>query len=233
MSRQLSNPTREFVAQMFGAIADRYDLMNRVMTLWQDQHWRRQAAEITGVRAGASALDIATGTGDLAIQLAKSVYPGGSVIGLDVTAAMLDLARQKAAARNLPIVFEQGDALELPYEDNRFDAVTCGFGLRNFEDRSRALREMARVVRSGRRVVILELTPPRNPVARAYMDEVVPRLGQWIAGQREAYTYLPASVHEFPDPVALAHALQAAGLADVTYRLLNMGTIAIHWGTKP
>jgi demethylmenaquinone methyltransferase/2-methoxy-6-polyprenyl-1,4-benzoquinol methylase len=218
---------------MFGAIADRYDLMNRIMTLWQDQRWRRQAVEVTGVRRGAAVLDAATGTGDLAIELARVVLPGGSVAAVDFSEPMLELGRRKAAERGLPIGFELADVEQLPFPDASFDAVTCAFGLRNFLDRGRALSEMVRVVRPGSRVAILELTPPANPLARAYMDEVIPRLGQFIAGQREAYTYLPESVQRFPDAMTLGYALQAAGLRDVTYRLLNVGTIALHWGTKP
>ncbi len=233
MTNTQIRPTSEYVARMFGAIADRYDLMNRVMTLWQDQRWRRQAVELTGVRPGAAALDVATGTGDVAFELARAVSPGGSVLAVDFAEPMLVLARKKAAQRNLSVLFEQGDALDLPYDDNRFDAVTCGFGLRNFEDRAAALGEMVRVLRPGRRVVILELTPPQSELARRYMDDVIPLLGQWLAGQREAYTYLPESVKAFPDANTLGRMMQQAGLRDVTYRLQNLGTIALHWGTKP
>ncbi|MGH2442078.1 MAG: bifunctional demethylmenaquinone methyltransferase/2-methoxy-6-polyprenyl-1,4-benzoquinol methylase UbiE [Chloroflexota bacterium] len=233
MSETSPPPQREYVTQIFGAIADRYDLMNRLMTLWQDQRWRRQTIEITGVRAGAEVLDVATGTGDMAFELAKAVQPGGSVIGIDFSEPMLMRARQKDAGKKLPVVFELGDALNLPFEDNRFDAVTCGFGVRNFEDRAQGLQEMVRVLKPGRRAAILELTPPKNAYARRYMDEVIPRLGQWIAGARREYTYLPQSVHEFPDAAEFGHALQAAGLRAVTYRLLNFGTVALHWGTKP
>lgn len=232
MNNLAADQRREYIAKMFGAIADRYDLMNRVMTLWQDQRWRRQAVESTGVLPGAHVLDVATGTGDLAFELAGAVSPGGSVIGLDLVEAMLELARRKAAGRGLPVAFEQGDVRQLPFEDNRFDAVTSAFGLRNFDDRPAALREMTRVLRPGRRLVILELTPPKNVLARQYMDEIVPRLGQLIAGAREAYTYLPESVREFPDAPALGHMMQQAGLRQVTYRLLNFGTIALHWGNK-
>jgi demethylmenaquinone methyltransferase/2-methoxy-6-polyprenyl-1,4-benzoquinol methylase len=233
MAEPAQTPTQAYVRQMFGAIADRYDLMNRVMTLWQDQRWRRQAVEVAAVGAGAQVLDVATGTGDLAFELAHAVLPGGSVIGIDFSEPMLGHARRKASARGVPVAFERADALRLPYEDNRFDAVTCGFGLRNFEDRAVGLREMVRVLRPGGRVVILELTPPSNQFARRYMDQVVPRLGQFLAGAREAYTYLPESAHSFPDALTLGHMLQDAGLRSVTYRLLNFGTIALHWGSKP
>src|SRR5207248_7494821 len=127
----------------FGAIADRYDLMNRVMTLGMDQRWRRQAADLAVLSPGQSALDVATGTGDLAFELVKHVMPGGDVIGVDFTKEMLDHARSKAAARELPARFELADALHLPFPDSRFHATTCGFGLRNFDNRFKALEEIS------------------------------------------------------------------------------------------
>lgn len=222
----------DYVGRMFGAIADRYDLMNRVMTFGRDGRWRHQAAEVAGLSSGRRALDVATGTGDLAFDLAADVAPDGEVIGVDFVPEMLALARRKAVGRNLPVRFREADALALPFDADAFDAVSCGFGLRNFDDRQRALDEMARVVRPGGRVVILELTPPRNDLARHYMNEVVPRLGQLLAKAREAYTYLPESAEEFPGPDALGRMMQTAGLRNVTYRLLNFGTVALHWGTK-
>lgn len=233
MSEPSITPQREYIARMFGAIADHYDLMNWVMTLGQDQRWRRDAAEVAGLRPGNLALDVATGTGDLAFELARQVQPGGAVVGVDFAEPMLEIARRKARHRGLPASFEMADALSLPYRDSSFHAVTCGFGLRNMEDRPAALREMARVTRPGGRVVILELTPPRNALARQYMDEVLPRLGHLLARAREAYTYLPQSAHAFPDPETLGRAMQEAGLRSVTYRLLNFGTVALHWGTRP
>lgn len=218
---------------MFGAIADRYDLMNRVMTLGMDQRWRRQAAHAANLSPGESVLDVATGTGDLAFELVKYVQPGGTVTGVDFVPEMLALARRKAADRDLPVTFQEADALALPFPDNTFHAATCGFGVRNFADRERGLAEMTRVVRAGGRVVILEMTPPQNDLARRYMTEVVPRLGQMLARARDAYTYLPESAQAFPDAETLGRMLQTAGLRKVTYRLLNFGTVALHWGTKP
>jgi demethylmenaquinone methyltransferase/2-methoxy-6-polyprenyl-1,4-benzoquinol methylase len=218
--------------RMFGAIADRYDLMNRVMTLGMDGRWRRQAVEVAGVQPGDTVLDVATGTGDLALELAHTVLPGGRVIGVDFAEPMLAVGRRKAAMESVPVEFTVGNAMSLAFVDDGFDAVTCAFGLRNFEDRAAALREMTRVVRPGKRVVILELTPATNGLARRYMDEVIPRLGQMLARARDAYTYLPESVHDFPDAVTLGHMMQTAGLQNVTYRLLNLGTVALHWGTK-
>jgi demethylmenaquinone methyltransferase/2-methoxy-6-polyprenyl-1,4-benzoquinol methylase len=217
---------------MFGAIAERYDLMNRVMTLGRDIRWREQAADVAGLRAGCRALDVATGTGDLAFELAQRVVPGGEVIAIDFAEPMLERARLKARGSHLPVTFLAGNALSLPLETATFDATACAFGIRNFDDRQRALFEMSRVTRPGGRVVILELTPPKNALARHYMDDIIPRLGHVLARAREAYAYLPESVQDFPDPVALARMMQAAGLQKVTYRLLNFGTVALHWGTK-
>ena len=233
MSDPWLTPRREYVARMFGAIADHYDLMNWVMTLGQDQRWRRQAAEVARLAPGNLALDVATGTGDLAFELARCVQPCGAVVGVDFAEPMLAIARRKARHRGLPVSFEAADALALPYRDSSFHVVTCGFGLRNMEDRLAGLREMTRVTRPGGRVVILELTPPRNALARQYMDEVLPRLGQLLARAREAYTYLPESAHAFPNPDTLWRVMQDAGLRSVTYRLLNFGTVALHWATKP
>lgn len=233
MSKPWSNSRSEYVGRMFGAIADHYDLMNRVMTLGRDIRWRQQAADVAAIGPGSDVLDVATGTGDLAFELAQRVQPTGQVVGLDFAQPMLEQANRKAQTRDLPVRFVTGDALDLPFEPNSFDAVTCAFGLRNMDDRQRALDEMARVTRPGGRVVILELTPPRNGLTRLYMDDVVPRLGQVLARAREAYTYLPQSVQEFPGPEQLGHMMQAAQLKRVTYRLLNFGTVALHWGTKP
>lgn len=218
---------------MFGAIADRYDLMNRVMTMGRDQRWRTQAAEVTGLVPGDSALDVATGTGDLAFLLSERVGAEGRVVGIDFTPEMLRLARLKARRRGVSITFEQGDAERLRFPSDSFRAVTCAFGVRNFEDRQQGLNEMARVAAPGGTVVVLELTPPQNPLARRYMDEVVPRLGQLLARARDAYTYLPESAEQFPEPRELGAMMQSAGLRTVTYRLLNFGTVALHWGTKP
>jgi demethylmenaquinone methyltransferase / 2-methoxy-6-polyprenyl-1,4-benzoquinol methylase len=228
-----ARPRGEIVARMFGAIADRYDLMNRVMTMGRDQRWRTQAAEAAQLRPGDSALDVATGTGDLAFLLAERVGSSGRVIGVDFTPEMLRLARLKAAGKAVPVSFQEGDAEDLRFDANSFSAVTCAFGVRNFENRQMGIDEMARVVAPGGRVVILELTPPQNALARGYMKEVVPRLGQLLARARDAYTYLPESAEEFPQPLELGTLMQRAGLRKVTYRLLNFGTVALHWGTKP
>jgi demethylmenaquinone methyltransferase/2-methoxy-6-polyprenyl-1,4-benzoquinol methylase len=205
-----------------------YDRMNSVMTAGMHHRWRRRAADLAHVGPGSRALDVATGTGDLAIELAGR---GATVVGLDFSERMLELARAKAPG----IEFVQGNALELAYPDASFDAVTVGFGARNFSDLDRGLRELARVTRPGGRVVILEITSPQRPPLswffRLWFDRAVPALGR-LAGDSDAYSYLPSSVRRFPGPAELAAKLVAAGLEDVRWVLTAGGIIAIHGGTK-
>ncbi len=219
------------VQAMFDRIARVYDRMNSVMTAGMHHRWRERAADLARVGPGARALDVATGTGDLAIELKRRVGPSGEVTGLDFSERMLELARGKAG----DVRFEAGNALELPYSDASFDAVTVGFGARNFDDLARGLREMARVTRPGGRVVVLEITTPERPPLswffRLWFDRAVPALGR-LAGDPDAYTYLPSSVRRFPGPAELAGELAAAGLRDVRWLLTAGGIIAVHAGTK-
>jgi demethylmenaquinone methyltransferase/2-methoxy-6-polyprenyl-1,4-benzoquinol methylase len=219
------------VRAMFDRIARVYDRMNSVMTAGMHHRWRERAADLAQVGPGARALDVATGTGDLAIELKRRVGPSGDVTGLDFSERMLELAREKAG----DVRFEAGNALELPYPDASFDAVTVGFGARNFDDLARGLREMARVTRPGGRVVVLEITTPQRPPLswffRLWFDRAVPALGR-LAGDPEAYNYLPSSVRRFPGPADLAGELAAAGLRDVRWLLTAGGIIAVHAGTR-
>jgi demethylmenaquinone methyltransferase / 2-methoxy-6-polyprenyl-1,4-benzoquinol methylase len=232
---------------MFDAIAGVYDALNTAMTAGLHHRWRARAADFARVGPGARALDVATGTGDLALELATRVAPGGEVIGSDFAERMLDRAREKAAASERAAIrprFEWGDALELPYADDSFDAATVGFGARNFSDLSRGLTEMARVVRPGGRVVVLEITTPVKPPLswfyELWFDRLVPLLGRatqvalgrsGAAAIGDAYEYLPNSVKRFPAPAALAAELERAGLAEIRYALLAGGIVAIHSGT--
>ena len=217
---------------MFDRIAGVYDLMNSLMTAGLHHRWRRRAVDLARVGLGDSVLDVASGTGDLAIELAARVGSGGSVIGSDFSEQMLDRARVKAPQ----LTWQQANALDLPYESDRFDAVTVGFGARNFSDLDRGLAEMVRVTRPGGRVVVLEITTPtRAPLStffRLWFDRLVPLIGRF-AGDPDAYSYLPSSVRRFPDARTLAGRLSAAGLSDVAYLLTAGGIIAIHSGTKP
>jgi demethylmenaquinone methyltransferase/2-methoxy-6-polyprenyl-1,4-benzoquinol methylase len=220
----------EQVRAMFDRIARVYDLMNSVMTAGLHQRWRERAAGMAGLGPGDRALDVATGTGDLAVALAERVGPDGEVIGSDFSEAMLELARRKAPW----IGFETANALDLPYDDDSFDAATVGFGARNFSDLARGLREMARVVRPGGRVVVLEITTPTRPPLswffRVWFDRVVPLIGR-VAGDPDAYSYLPSSVRRFPDARGLGAAMTAVGLVDVRWVVTAGGIIAIHAGT--
>jgi demethylmenaquinone methyltransferase/2-methoxy-6-polyprenyl-1,4-benzoquinol methylase len=217
------------VRAMFDRIAGLYDVMNTVMTAGLHHRWRSRAVDLSGVGPGSHALDVATGTGDLAGALLAAATPGGSVIGCDFSEAMLEKARTK-----LPqIRFEWADALALPYATDEFDAATVGFGARNFSDLEQGMREMVRVVRPGGRVVVLEITQPaREPLAsfyRGWFDTVVPAIGR-IAGDAAAYSYLPQSVRRFPGPVELAGLMERCGLERIRYVLTAGGIIAIHVG---
>jgi demethylmenaquinone methyltransferase/2-methoxy-6-polyprenyl-1,4-benzoquinol methylase len=204
--------------------------MNSVMTAGLHHRWRERAADLAVLAPGDRALDVATGTGDLALELARRVGPAGEVVGSDFSEGMLELARRKGAdAAN--VRFEQANALALPYADGEFAAATVGFGARNFSDLAQGLREMTRVVRPGGRVVVLEITTPTRPPLstffRLWFDRIVPMIGR-----DEAYTYLPNSVKRFPGPRALGAVMADAGLVDVRWILTAGGIIALHVGTK-
>jgi demethylmenaquinone methyltransferase/2-methoxy-6-polyprenyl-1,4-benzoquinol methylase len=215
------------VRAMFDRIARVYDLMNSVMTVGMHHRWRERTADLAAVGPGEHALDVATGTGDLAVELRGR---GAEVVGMDFSERMLELARAKAP----DLRFEPGNALELAYADGEFDAATVGFGARNFDDLGKGLAEMRRVVRPGGRVVILEITTPERPPLswffRLWFDRLVPLLGR-VAGDPEAYSYLPSSVRRFPNARGLGAAMAAVGLIDVRWVLTAGGIIAIHAGT--
>jgi demethylmenaquinone methyltransferase/2-methoxy-6-polyprenyl-1,4-benzoquinol methylase len=241
---------------MFDGIAAIYDVLNGAMTAGLHHRWRARAVDLARVAAGSHVLDVATGTGDLAFELARRVAPGGEVVGSDFSEGMLARAREKARAGDVVAIdaalrFEWGDGLELPYADDQFDAATNGFGLRNFPDLARGLAEMVRVVRPGGRVVVLEMTTPtRAPLSlffALWFDRVVPLLGRLVgfsaklaarlrgADTRDeitaAYTYLPSSVKRWPGPARLAAEMERAGLQEISFVLLAGGIIAIHAGT--
>src|SRR5919201_5152584 len=222
------------VRSMFDRIAGRYDLMNSVMSAGLHHRWRARAVELTRVGPGARALDVCSGTGDLALALKQAVGPRGEVVGLDFSEPMLEQARAKTRERGLEIDYVRGNALDLPFEDASFDAATVGFGIRNVVDLPRALGELRRVVIPGGRVVVLEITTPERPPLSwfyaLWFDRVVPLLGA-LTGEQDAYSYLPESVRRFPPAAGLAKRMYDCGPRDVRYLVLAGGIVAIHAGT--
>jgi demethylmenaquinone methyltransferase/2-methoxy-6-polyprenyl-1,4-benzoquinol methylase len=222
---------------MFDRIAGVYDLMNSAMTAGLHHRWRARAVDRAAVGRGDSALDVCCGTGDLTLELARRAGPSGRVVGSDFSERMLDLAREKpvpdGAAKP---IFEWGDALELPYDDGGFDAVTVGFGVRNLADLDRGIAEMARVLKPGGRLVVLEITQPARPPLSTFFsiwfDRIVPLIGR-LAGDSDAYSYLPESVKRFPPPRGLAEVIDRAGLAGIRWTVLAGGIIAIHSAVRP
>jgi demethylmenaquinone methyltransferase / 2-methoxy-6-polyprenyl-1,4-benzoquinol methylase len=224
-----------FVSAMFSRIARRYDLMNGLMTLGMHHAWRRAAAQQTIASPDGPALDLATGTGDLALELAE-VHRHRTVIAADFSLGMLEVARGKLRGREEArrVRLLAADALALPFEARTFACVTSAFLLRNLADLEQGLREMRRVSRAGGRVVALEITQMQAPgftaLFRFYFHHVVPWVGQLVGGDREAYTYLPQSVDRFVTPGELAALMEKVGLRGVTYRRLGLGTVTIHTG---
>ena len=226
------------MADMFARIAPRYDLLNTLMTAGRHYAWRRMAAHIAVGDMAGSALDVATGTGDLALDLARTPRVT-EVVGLDFTPEMLTLAGRKARKKDLAgrVAYLVGDAHAIPLPDEHFICATVGFGVRNFVDIPRALGEMARVVLQGGRVVVLEIVRAegRGAVGRlfpVYFRYVTPWVGALIAGDREAYTYLPDSVQGFMSAGELASKMEDAGLRNVAVRKLALGSVAIVSGEK-
>ncbi len=224
----------EAVRGMFDAIAERYDLLNRLLSFGVDRRWRRLAAREALAKSPARVLDVATGTGDLALLL-KRLAPGAEVVGVDFAPEMLKRAQAKAERAGLGVRFLEADALALPFPDGSFDALTVAFGFRNFADYRRGLAEFFRVLAPGGRAVILEFPPPPKGlwgrIYRLYHRRVLPAVGGWISGRPEAYRYLPESVVRFPPPEELAAMLQAAGFRP-RVRILTGGLAGLFIGDK-
>ena len=242
MAHLRGDDKRRYVAEMFARISPRYDLMNSLMTGGLHHRWKRDTARLASAGLVGPALDVATGTGDLAFALARS--PGiSAVVGVDLLPEMLRLAAAKMPAGGdrrrggAPVHLVVGDALRLPFADGAFVCATAGFSLRNMPEVPAAIAEMARVVAPGGRVATLELTPMppgiRARLGRIYFHKVVPLIGQIVAGDRDAYTYLPDSVDYFLTAEGLAEVYRQAGLVNVGYRRLGLGGVAIHYGEKP
>jgi demethylmenaquinone methyltransferase / 2-methoxy-6-polyprenyl-1,4-benzoquinol methylase len=224
------------IESMFDRIVGRYDTMNRLMTGGMDVRWRREAANAAIGDGATRVLDLATGTGDLALELAHQGVP--LVVGADFSGEMLRVAERKLAQRHeTRICLARGNAMQLPFADGSFDAVTVAFGLRNMPDYAAAIAEMARVLRPGGRLVILEMTPLRQPLLNRlfslYFERAVPLVGGLLSGDRDAYHYLPNSVNAFPPAAELAIMMRRVGLQQVRFKLFSFGTVALHRGVKP
>lgn len=191
----------EKVRKMFASIADDYDKMNSVLSLGIHHLWRKKTIKESNLEQGFKVLDCATGTGDLAIEYKKAVGPTGYVLGTDFCKEMIDHAPAKSREKGLEVDFEVADAMDLPYEDDRFDVASISFGIRNVDDPVKALKEMARVVKPGGKVVVLEFGQPTGFISgpyKLYSQHIMPKLGEWISGNKEAYTYLPETSARFP-----------------------------------
>jgi demethylmenaquinone methyltransferase / 2-methoxy-6-polyprenyl-1,4-benzoquinol methylase len=230
-----STAARPGSGEMFDAIAARYDMVNRVLSFGVDQSWRRATVAALRIGPGARVLDVATGTGDLAIQVARAA-PDVRVVGIDPSAKMLEIGRRKleSAALGDRVELHAGDAQELPFPDAEFDGVCIAFGIRNVPDRARGLREMARVTRPGGRVAILELSEPRGvlaPIARLHVHTLVPWVGALLSGARE-YRYLERSIAAFPAPEQFAEMMRQAGLEVVEVRPMTFGACHLFVGER-
>ena len=231
------------VGEVFRSVAPSYDVMNDLMSLGLHRVWKRFALEMSGVRPGARVLDVASGSGDLALEFARRVYgspqqvgdPRGEVWMTDINAAMLAVGRDKLIDRGIFAPLALCDAEKLPFPDARFDCVSVAFGLRNMTHKDRALAEMARVTKPGGRVIVLEFSrvwKPLAPAYDAYSFNVLPRLGRFIARDEAAYRYLAESIRMHPDQEALKAMMETAGLAKVEYFNLAAGVVALHRGFK-
>lgn len=228
-------PASADVRTLFASVARSYDRANQVLSLGLHHGWRRAAVRESGIRPGDRVLDCATGTGDLAIEFKRAVGPEGEVVGTDFCEEMLALAPAKAARAGQSIRFETADLLALPYPDGSFDVASVAFGIRNVEDPARGLREMRRVTRSEGRVVVLEFGQPGvplfGPIFRWYSRSVLPRVGGWISGQREAYEYLDRTASRFPAGEAFAELMRReGGFRAVRTRRLAGGVAYVYVG---
>jgi demethylmenaquinone methyltransferase/2-methoxy-6-polyprenyl-1,4-benzoquinol methylase len=225
------------VKDMFAGIAARYDLLNHVLSLNIDKRWRRLVAnELRDIldREDATVLDVACGTGDLSLELARNA--NAQVIGTDFCRPMLNVAHKKTSATNARVPYLEADAMTLPVADESFDAATIAFGLRNLPNYENGLKELARVLKPNGKLVVLECSHPQLPVFRElyefYFSTILPRIGGLVSGSRAAYTYLPDSVAKFPHQHALVDLMETCGFSDVRFQNLTGGIAAIHVGVK-
>lgn len=225
------------IAAMFDRISPKYDALNHLLSFNVDKVWRRKTAKVVAKSNPKAILDLATGTADLAIELAKR-NPQARIIGVDFSEKMLAIGKEKVLQQNFEDQIElvQGDAANLPFPDNSFDAVTIAFGVRNFEDLDKGLSEILRVVKPEGQVVILEFSNPEKfpvkQVYRLYFKYILPKIGKWISKDKSAYSYLPASVEKFPKPDDFLRILSNKGLKNGAKKSLSMGIATMYWGNK-
>ncbi|MGN0207536.1 MAG: bifunctional demethylmenaquinone methyltransferase/2-methoxy-6-polyprenyl-1,4-benzoquinol methylase UbiE [Muribaculaceae bacterium] len=223
------------VRQMFDSIAPAYDFMNRAMTMGIDKWWRRVAVKMLAKSLPKTILDIATGTGDLALLLHRKLCPE-KIVGLDLSEGMLKIAREKAAKAGADIEFEQGDSLAMRFADNSFDAITVAYGVRNFEHLEQGYREMHRVLRPGGVLVVIELATPVNPIVRPlynlYTRYIIPWAGRSISKDRRAYSYLPESIAAVPQRDSMLQLMRNAGFGECSYKAMTFGTCIIYMASK-
>jgi demethylmenaquinone methyltransferase/2-methoxy-6-polyprenyl-1,4-benzoquinol methylase len=225
----------ERVAEMFDRISGVYDGMNLAISGFQEPRWRKRLVAATGIGPGGRALDVACGTGKVTADLWRAAQPGGEAVGVDFSANMIAIARERAVPEAATLHFVEGDALELPVEDDAFDAATIAFGMRNLADYRRGFMEMARAVRPGGVVCCLEITRPSSRLGRLiarWFDNIVPRIGR-LVGQGGAYAYLVQSTKDYPGPARIARIMAEAGLVDVGWQPMSGGIVVLHVGTVP
>jgi demethylmenaquinone methyltransferase / 2-methoxy-6-polyprenyl-1,4-benzoquinol methylase len=225
------------VRQMFAAIAQHYDVLNTVLSFGLHHYWRQQVVTVSGIPSGARLLDVCSGTADLALAFARYLGHDGQVIAMDFCEAMLDRGHQKAVQQGIHLRSTLADAQHLPFGDAVFDAVTVAFGLRNVDNLTTALREMYRVLRPGGTALVLEFGQPHGavlgPLYRFYSHYILPRLGGWVSGHPEAYTYLPRTAAVFPAGVRFVREMVAQDFTDVHAQALSGGIVYLYRAMRP
>lgn len=228
----------KLVGQVFHSVADKYDLMNDLMSFGVHRLWKRYAIEMSAVRPGQTVLDIAGGTGDLTLKFARQVGPQGQVFLADINASMLGVGRNKLLDQGCAgnVNYVQANAESLPFKDNSIDCITIAFGLRNVTDKQKALNSMTRILKPGGRLLVLEFSKPVNGTLERLYDQysfnVLPVMGKVVAGDSDSYRYLAESIRMHPDQKTLKHMMRKAGLEDVEYHNMTGGIVALHRGFK-
>ncbi|MBR5892014.1 MAG: bifunctional demethylmenaquinone methyltransferase/2-methoxy-6-polyprenyl-1,4-benzoquinol methylase UbiE [Bacteroidaceae bacterium] len=228
---------KENIKKLFDNIASDYDKLNHILSLNIDKGWRKKAVKETiDCAEPMQVLDVACGTGDFTIEIARKAVPGSKITGIDLSEGMMSIGREKIASAAVEATLEYGDCEALTYADNSFDRITVGFGVRNFEHLELGLREMQRVLKKGGKLVILELSIPSNSFIRwcykLYFLKILPAIGGWVSGNRGAYNYLPASVLHFPAPDKFQAMMREAGFPTVEHKAFTFGICRMYIGKK-